>query len=68
MNPSTIVVDTNVLISAVLSPNGTAKEAFVKVIAYFQLIQSQATYEELVTRLQKKNLTNIFPLKTESNF
>ncbi|MFN9176264.1 MAG: putative toxin-antitoxin system toxin component, PIN family [Synechocystis sp.] len=68
MNPSTIVVDTNVLISAVLSPNGTAKKAFVKAIAYFQLIQSQSTYEELVTRLQKKKFDKYISLEDRKQF
>ncbi len=68
MNPSTIVIDTNVLISAVLSPNGTAKKAFVKAIAYFQLIQSEATYEELVTRLQKKKFDKYISFEDRKQF
>ena len=68
MNPSTIVIDTNVLISAVLSPNGTAKKAFVKAIAYFQLLQSEATYEELVTRLQKKKFDKYISLEDRNQF
>jgi putative PIN family toxin of toxin-antitoxin system len=68
MNLSTIVIDTNVLISAVLSPNGTAKKAFIKAIAYFQPLQSQATYEELVTRLEKKKFDKYISLEDRKQF
>ena len=64
----TIVIDTNVLISAVLSPNGTAKKSFVKAIAYFKLLQSEATYEELLTRLQKKKFDKYISLEDRKQF
>ena len=55
MSPEPIVVDTNVFISAALSPNGTSRKA-IDLIATnnFIIIQSQATYKELATRIQKK--------------
>lgn len=53
MNHKFIVIDTNVFISAVLSPNGTAKKALNKVYQYFKIAQSQETYQELITRIYK---------------
>jgi putative PIN family toxin of toxin-antitoxin system len=53
MNHKFIVIDTNVLISAVLSPNGTARKALNKVYQDFKITQSQETYQELITRIYK---------------
>ncbi|MCT7979850.1 putative toxin-antitoxin system toxin component, PIN family [Laspinema olomoucense] len=54
MNPKLIVIDTNVLISAVLSPEGTARKAFNRVYQCFKIAQSDETYQELVTRISKR--------------
>ncbi|HEY9771925.1 MAG TPA: putative toxin-antitoxin system toxin component, PIN family [Coleofasciculaceae cyanobacterium] len=55
MNPEPVVVDTNVLISAALSPNRIPRKT-INLIANgnFVIIQSEATYQELTTRIQKK--------------
>lgn len=55
MNLEPVVVDTNVFISAALNPNGTPRKA-IDLIANgnFVIIQSEATYQELATRIQKK--------------
>lgn len=53
MNPRLIVIDTNVLISAVLSPEGTARKALNRVYQHFKIAQSDVTYQELVTRIYK---------------
>jgi len=68
MNLKTIVIDTNVLISSVLNPLGTPNQAVTKVITYFQLIQSESTYEELVTRLQKKKFDRYISLEDRADF
>ncbi|MEB3191126.1 MAG: putative toxin-antitoxin system toxin component, PIN family [Snowella sp.] len=68
MNLKTIVVDTNVLISAVLNPLGTPNQAFTKVITHFQLIQSESTYEELITRIQKKKFDRYISLEDRIDF
>ncbi|MEB3189582.1 MAG: putative toxin-antitoxin system toxin component, PIN family [Snowella sp.] len=68
MNLKTIVVDTNVVISAVLNPLGTPNQAFTKAITYFQLIQSESTYEELVTRLQKRKFDRYISLEDRADF
>ncbi len=68
MNLKTIVVDTNVLISSVLNPLGTPNQAVTKVITHFQLIQSESTYEELVTRLQKKKFDRYISLEDRADF
>lgn len=54
MNPKLVVVDTNVLISAVLSPEGTARKALNQVYQGFKIAQSDETYQELVTRIYKR--------------
>jgi putative PIN family toxin of toxin-antitoxin system len=54
MNPKRIVIDTNVFISALLNPKGTPRKVTDLVIKHFQIIQSEATYEELRIRLNKK--------------
>ncbi|MBF2057190.1 MAG: putative toxin-antitoxin system toxin component, PIN family [Cyanobacterium sp. T60_A2020_053] len=53
MNPKIIVLDTNILISAVLSPQGSARKALDKAYKYFYLVQSEETYQELITRIYK---------------
>ncbi|MBD2482871.1 putative toxin-antitoxin system toxin component, PIN family [Planktothrix sp. FACHB-1365] len=53
MNPKLIVIDTNVLLSAALSPNGTARQALDKAYQQFKIAQSEETYQELKTRIYK---------------
>lgn len=43
MNPDLIVIDTNVFISAVLSPKGTAYQAFSKAIKNFKIVHTEET-------------------------
>ncbi len=54
MNHKLIVIDTNILISAVLSPDGIARKALDKVYKNFKIAQSYETYEELSTRIYKR--------------
>jgi putative PIN family toxin of toxin-antitoxin system len=54
MNHKLIVIDTNVLLSAALSPNGTARKALDKVYKEFKIAQSDETYQELNTRIYKR--------------
>ena len=54
MNPRLIVIDTNVLISAILSPEGTVRKALNRVYQQFKIAQSDETYQELVTRIYKR--------------
>lgn len=54
MNHKLIVIDTNVLLSAALSPNGTARKALDKVYKEFKIAQSDETYQELNTRVYKR--------------
>ena len=53
MNHKLIVIDTNILISAALSPDGTARKALEKVYK-FKIAQSHETYQELSTRIYKR--------------
>ena len=48
-----IVIDTNVFISAALSPHGKAYQAVAKAINKFVIVQSEATYRELTERIYK---------------
>lgn len=68
MSRKAIVLDTNVLISAVLSPNGTARKAFDEAIANYRMIQSGVTYEELVSRLQKKKFDKYVSVEDRIDF
>ncbi|MBJ7900282.1 MAG: putative toxin-antitoxin system toxin component, PIN family [Cyanobacteria bacterium RI_101] len=53
MSPEQVVVDTNVFISAALT-DGLARQAIVKVLKHFTILQSVPTYEELRSRIYKK--------------
>nr|WP_107667143.1 putative toxin-antitoxin system toxin component, PIN family [Cyanothece sp. BG0011] len=55
MNRDRIVIDTNVFISALLSPRGTPKKAINLAVNQFIILHSEATYQELKTRLSKNN-------------
>jgi putative PIN family toxin of toxin-antitoxin system len=68
MSRKAIVLDTNVLISAVLSPNGTARNALNGAIANYRIIQSGATYEELVSRIQKKKFDKYISVEDRIDF
>ena len=55
MNLEPVVIDTNVFISAALSSIGTPRKAIDFIVnGNFVIIQSEATYQELATRIQKK--------------
>ncbi|MDZ8077676.1 MAG: putative toxin-antitoxin system toxin component, PIN family [Nostoc sp. SerVER01] len=54
MNHKLIVIDTNVLLSAALSPNGTARKALDKAYKDFKIAQSEQTYQELNIRIYKR--------------
>lgn len=53
MSPKQIVIDTNVFISAALSPKGKAYQAIAKANNSFVIVQSQETYQELTERIYK---------------
>jgi putative PIN family toxin of toxin-antitoxin system len=54
MNPNRVVIDTNVFISALLNPLGTPKKVINITVSQFTILQSEATYQELATRISKK--------------
>lgn len=53
MNHKLIVIDTNVLLSAALKPDGTSRKALNKAYQQFKIAQSEETYQELQTRIYK---------------
>ncbi|PSB56465.1 putative toxin-antitoxin system toxin component, PIN family [Chamaesiphon polymorphus] len=53
MSPEFIVIDTNIFISAALSPNGTAYQAFAQAVQKFTIVQSDETYQEIADRIYK---------------
>lgn len=53
MNPEFIVIDTNILISAALSPGGIAYQALAKAVQNFIIVQSNETYQEIADRIYK---------------
>ena len=54
MNLESVVIDTNVFISALLNPNGTPKKVINLAVNQYIILQSELTYQELNTRLSKK--------------
>lgn len=48
-----IVIDTSVLISAVISPKGKPRQVVSHILAECVLLSSVATFDELATRLQQ---------------
>ncbi len=53
MSPKCIVIDTNIFISAALSPNGTANQAVTKAIQEFTIVHSDETYQEIANRIYR---------------
>ncbi|AFZ53942.1 putative toxin-antitoxin system toxin component, PIN family [Cyanobacterium aponinum] len=53
MNLKKIILDTNILISAILNPDGTARKTLEKAYGQFTIVQSEETYQELKTRIYK---------------
>ena len=53
MNPNRVVIDTNVFISALLNPLGKPKKVINIAVSQFTILQSEATYQELATRISK---------------
>jgi putative PIN family toxin of toxin-antitoxin system len=54
MNPNRVVIDTNVFISALLNPVATPRKVINIAVSQFTILQSEATYQELATRVSKK--------------
>ncbi len=48
-----IVIDTNIFISAALSPQGTAYQALALAVQEFTIVQSAETYQEIAQRIYK---------------
>ena len=51
INNKPVVIDTNVLISAVLSPKGTPAKIVKYFVSHGKLVFSEETYEEFYSRL-----------------
>ncbi|MEA5516831.1 putative toxin-antitoxin system toxin component, PIN family [Nodularia sp. UHCC 0506] len=68
MNHKLIVIDTNILISAALSPDGTARKAIDKVYKNFKIAQSDETYQELSTRIYKRKFDKYISEEDRQDF
>ncbi len=66
MTPQRVVIDTNVLISAALSPAGTPAQVVSGVLASHVLVFSDATFLELKTRLWKPKFDRYLSLETRT--
>ena len=53
MNLNRVVIDTNVFISALLNPVGIPRKVINIAFNQFTILQSEATYQELATRISK---------------
>jgi len=56
VNRERIVIDTNVILSRAITPAGKAAQAFDQAIEKRDLLQSDATYEELAAKLRSPKL------------
>lgn len=62
-NYSKVVVDTNVLLSAALSPRGTPAELVDRLLAEGRLIFSEATFAELESRIWRPKFDRYLPIE-----
>lgn len=68
MSPRQIVIDTNVFISAALSPKGKAYRAIAKAIDSFIIVQSPETYQELTDRIYKSKFDKYISNENRQEF
>jgi uncharacterized protein len=68
MSPEFIVIDTNIFISAALSPAGTAYQAFAQAIQRFTIVQSDRTYQEIAERIYKSKFDKYINNETREQF
>ncbi len=68
MNRERIVIDTNVLISALLNPNGTPRRVVDTVVESCILLESEACLKELETRLAKRKFQKYLSITDRSMF
>jgi len=58
--PAYIVIDTNVLISAGLLPQSRSAQALALAVEHFVIAQNEATWGELVSRIEKDKFDRYF--------
>jgi putative PIN family toxin of toxin-antitoxin system len=68
MNLNRIVIDTNVFISALLNPNGTPRKVINLAVNQWVILQSEATYQELETRVSKNKFDKYLSKEDRLNF
>ena len=68
MSPKCIVIDTNIFISAALSPNGTANQAVTKAIQEFTIVHSDETYQEIADRIYRPKFDKYVSNERRSQF
>lgn len=68
MNLNRVVIDTNVFISALLNPLGTPRKVIKIAVNQFTILQSEVTYQELVTRISKKKFDKYLEKDDRLNF
>lgn len=64
MKADAIVVDTNVLISAALSPNSTPARLVALILDNYRLVFSEQTFAELESRLWRAKFDRYLPQET----
>jgi len=62
-----LVIDTNILISAALSPQGAPAKLVQVALAHHRLVFSQATLDELRTRLYRPKFDRYISLETRES-
>jgi uncharacterized protein len=68
MSPEFIVIDTNIFISAALSPGGVAYQAFAKAVQNFIIVQSNETYQEIADRIYKSKFDKYVSNESRQEF
>jgi len=56
-----VVVDTNVVLSYALKPNGEAGKAFLNAMENFNILQSNETFEEFVEVINREKFSKYIP-------
>ena len=67
MSALRLVVDTNVLISAALSPRGAPSQLVQQILAEHRLVFSEATFAELETRIWKPKFDRYISLEARKS-
>lgn len=67
-SPACLVIDTNVLISAAILPSSTSAVLLRRASLHYRIAQSQQTWDELVSRIERPKFDAYFGRRGRSAF